>query len=136
MASQIPCRFCLAADTEFAKLEGATEREIDEAIAMAALTRHWSTYFNGMQTDEAAFKRDIDKIVRNVKKQMAAAKKVAASAGKAEPAAAATMTAAANTETQGSSTMRGGRPLGCPPRVGASFLPSARRPLRAVKSLG
>jgi len=68
VASQIPCRFCVAADTEFAKLEGATEREISEAIAMAALTRHWSTYLNGMQTDEAAFKRDVDRIVKAVSK--------------------------------------------------------------------
>jgi AhpD family alkylhydroperoxidase len=68
VAAQIPCRFCLAADTEFAKLEGATEREISEAIAMAALTRHWSTYLNGMQTDEAAFKRDIDRLVKNARK--------------------------------------------------------------------
>jgi AhpD family alkylhydroperoxidase len=69
VAAQIPCRFCLAADTEFAKLEGATEREISEAIAMAALTRHWSTYLNGMQTDEAVFKRDIDRLVKGARKQ-------------------------------------------------------------------
>ena len=75
VASQIPCRYCLAADTEFAKSEGASEREINEAIAMAAQTRHWSTWLNGMQTDDAAFKRDVDKVIRNVKKQMSAASK-------------------------------------------------------------
>jgi len=72
VASQIPCQFCVIADTEFAKLEGASEREIAEAIAMAALTRHWSTYLNGMQIDEAGFKRDIDRLVRGAKKQAAA----------------------------------------------------------------
>lgn len=87
VASQIPCRFCLAADGQFAKLDGASEREIAEAIAMAAQIRHWSTWLNGMQVDEAAFKRDIDKVVRNVKKQIAAANKVAAVTPKAAPAA-------------------------------------------------
>jgi AhpD family alkylhydroperoxidase len=67
VASQIPCRFCIIADTEFAKLEGATEAEISEAIAMAALTRHWSTYLNGMQTDDKAFQLDIEHVVKNVK---------------------------------------------------------------------
>jgi AhpD family alkylhydroperoxidase len=69
VASQVPCRFCLAADTEFAKMAGATERELSEAVAMAAITRHWSTMLHGQQTDENAFRRDIDRIVRNVKKQ-------------------------------------------------------------------
>jgi AhpD family alkylhydroperoxidase len=90
VASQVPCRFCLAADTQFAKAGGASEREIAEAIAMAAQIRHWSTWLNGIQTDEAAFKRDVDKIVRNVKKQMAAAQKGVATAPKAMPAQPAT----------------------------------------------
>jgi AhpD family alkylhydroperoxidase len=71
VASQIPCAYCLAADTEFAKLAGASEREISEAIGMAALTRHWSTVLNGLQTDEAAFKRDVDRIIKGAKKSMA-----------------------------------------------------------------
>jgi len=87
VASQVPCRFCLAADTEFAKMEGATEAEIQEAIAMAAITRHWSTYLNGTQQDEAQFRRDVDKIVAGAKKQQAvaaaAAKKDAVKAAKA-----------------------------------------------------
>ena len=37
VAAQIPCKFCIVADTEFAKLEGATERELTEAVAMAGL---------------------------------------------------------------------------------------------------
>jgi AhpD family alkylhydroperoxidase len=79
VAAQIPCRFCLAADTEFAKLEGASEREIAEAIAMAAITRHWSTYLNGMQTDEPAFRRDVDALVRAAKRHAAQGEKPVAS---------------------------------------------------------
>lgn len=77
VSSQVPCRFCIHADTEFAKLEGATSAELSEAIAMAAITRHWSTFLNGTQTDEKSFMKDIDRLVKNVKKQAAAAKPTA-----------------------------------------------------------
>ena len=40
---------------------------------MAAITRHWSTFLNGIQTDETKFRGEIAKIVAHVK----------ASAGKA-----------------------------------------------------
>jgi AhpD family alkylhydroperoxidase len=72
VAAQIPCRYCVEADKQFARLQGATDQEISEALAMAALTRHWSTVLNGMQTDENAFKRDIDKLVKGAKKMMPA----------------------------------------------------------------
>jgi AhpD family alkylhydroperoxidase len=89
VASQIPCRFCLAADTQFAKMEGSSEREVSEAIAMAAITRHWSTYLNGTQTDLAAFKRDIDRLVKGAKKAAAQAKQPVAAAPPAKPSGAA-----------------------------------------------
>jgi AhpD family alkylhydroperoxidase len=69
VASQIPCKYCVYADTEFAKLEGATQAEIDEAVAMASLVRHWSTLLNGLQIDEAGYRRDADRLVRGVKAQ-------------------------------------------------------------------
>jgi AhpD family alkylhydroperoxidase len=71
VAAQIPCEYCIVAHTEFAKANGATATEIGEAIAIGAQTRHWSTFFNGMQTDEAKFKADIMKAVDNAKKAMA-----------------------------------------------------------------
>lgn len=71
VSAQIPCRYCIVAHTDFAKLNGASEAEIGEAIAMAAITRHWSTYLNGLQTDETKFRGEIAKIVENVKKASA-----------------------------------------------------------------
>ena len=65
VASQIPCRFCIIAHTEFARLNGATDAEITEAIAMASLTRDMSTLLNGMQVDEAQFRKDVDRVVKN-----------------------------------------------------------------------
>src|SRR5216110_405944 len=71
VAAQIPCRYCIVAHTEFAKLNGASEAEVGEAVAMAALTRHWSTFLNGMQTDETKFRGEIAKLIENVKKASA-----------------------------------------------------------------
>ncbi|HXJ19451.1 MAG TPA: carboxymuconolactone decarboxylase family protein [Polyangia bacterium] len=71
VAAQIPCRYCIVAHTEFAQLNGANDTQVGEAVAMAALTRHWSTFLNGVQTDEGKFRADIAKIVDNVKKASA-----------------------------------------------------------------
>ncbi|MDX8513718.1 carboxymuconolactone decarboxylase family protein [Mesorhizobium captivum] len=59
VAAQIPCSYCIWSDTENARRAGATDEEIQEAVAMAALTRHWSTIFNGMQVDLAQFKKEM-----------------------------------------------------------------------------
>jgi len=76
VAAQVPCRYCIIAHTEFAKLNGASETELGEAVAMAAITRHWSTFLNGIQTDEPRFRSEIAKIIANVK-QAAASKRPA-----------------------------------------------------------
>jgi AhpD family alkylhydroperoxidase len=59
VAAQIPCQYCVWADTMNAKRAGATDEEIGEAVAMAALTRHWSTIFNGLQVDFETFKKEM-----------------------------------------------------------------------------
>ena len=59
VAAQIPCSYCIWSDTQDAKHAGATDEEIQEAVAMAALTRHWSTIFNGMQVDFDQFKKEM-----------------------------------------------------------------------------
>ena len=59
VAVQIPCEYCVYADTIAAKNAGATDEEIAEAVGMAALTRHWSTAFHGLQIDLAQFKKDV-----------------------------------------------------------------------------
>lgn len=60
VAAQIPCRYCVYFDTKAAKHAGATEAEIKEAIAAAALTRKWSTVLNGSAYDFARMKREVD----------------------------------------------------------------------------
>ena len=71
VASQIPCQYCIYFHTEAAKLNGATDAEIREAVAMGAITRHWSTVLNGSMIDEVEFRKEVDQIVRNAKKATA-----------------------------------------------------------------
>jgi AhpD family alkylhydroperoxidase len=59
VSAQIPCQYCVWQDTETAKAAGATQEEIAEAVEIAALARHWSTVFNGLQVDFEQFKKDM-----------------------------------------------------------------------------
>src|SRR5882757_6611760 len=68
VSAQIPCEYCVYAHTEFAKLNGASDAEISEAVAMGALTRRWSTFLNGIQTDETKFRAEIGQLLSNAKK--------------------------------------------------------------------
>ena len=60
VAAQIPCQYCIYFHTAAAKANGATDEEIREAVAMAAVVRHWSTVLNGMQVDYPQFKQEVD----------------------------------------------------------------------------
>jgi AhpD family alkylhydroperoxidase len=62
VAAQIPCRYCVISDTEFAKLEGATDREITEAVTIGAMARQYITLVEGLQVDEKAYRRDWERL--------------------------------------------------------------------------
>ncbi|WP_415062609.1 carboxymuconolactone decarboxylase family protein [Bdellovibrio sp.] len=64
VAAQIPCDYCITFHRLAAKLNGATDREIQEAISIAALGRHWSALFHGMQLNLATFKKDADMMLK------------------------------------------------------------------------
>lgn len=53
------CRFCVFAHTEFAKLHGATDEEIEEAVHFAKFSAGWSAYLHGLQVDYDEFKDEI-----------------------------------------------------------------------------
>ncbi len=63
VSAQVPCSYCVYFHTQAAILNGATEQEIKEAVAMAATTRRWSTILSGTQTDEAEFRREVDQLL-------------------------------------------------------------------------
>jgi AhpD family alkylhydroperoxidase len=64
VSAQIPCQYCVYFHTAVAKANGATDEEVREAVAMAAIARHWSTVLNGMQVDLATFKRETDTVLK------------------------------------------------------------------------
>ncbi len=73
VAAQIPCSYCIYFHTAAARLNGATDAEIREAVAMAAISRHWSTVLNGMQADPAGFRHETDTVLRAAAARMKAA---------------------------------------------------------------
>lgn len=66
VATQMPSAVCVKDYTAMARANGATEQEIQEAVAMAGLTRSASTVLNGAMPDETKWRRDIDAIVKKV----------------------------------------------------------------------
>ena len=71
VAGAIHCRYCSFFHTEMAKLNGATEAEIEDAVHFAKSVMGWSTYTNGMQIDFEQFKAEVLKASDYVKKQAA-----------------------------------------------------------------
>lgn len=65
VSAQIPCRYCLSFFHAMAGLHKATNEETKEAVALAALTRQWSTLFNGLQMSEERFRQETDKLIRH-----------------------------------------------------------------------
>jgi AhpD family alkylhydroperoxidase len=68
VSAQIPCSNCIVADTAFARVAGASDRELYEALAVASLARQWSTWLVGMRVDERSHRRDVDRMVRELKR--------------------------------------------------------------------
>ena len=66
------CRYCALFHTEAAKLNGATEAEIEEAVHYAKLVSGWSVYINGLQVDYDAFADEVRRVVAFVSTQAAA----------------------------------------------------------------
>lgn len=61
------CRYCAYFHTELARLNGATEEEIEDAVHFAKSTAGWSAYVNGLQIDFEQFKREVDMACEHVK---------------------------------------------------------------------
>lgn len=67
IAAVTRCRYCTYFHTEMAKLNGATDAEIEEAIHFAKASAGWSTYVNGMQLNFEEFKKEIDTACNHVR---------------------------------------------------------------------
>lgn len=71
VASQIPCAYCIYYHSAAAKANGATDEEIQDAVAQGAQTRHWSMVLQGNQVDLEQFKKEIDAALKYIEKQAA-----------------------------------------------------------------
>ena len=72
VAAVTRCKYCTYYHTVAAKLFGATDEEIEEAMHYTKQVIGWSTYINGMQMDYDDFKKEMDRIAEHVKSAMAA----------------------------------------------------------------
>ena len=75
VSAQVPCAYCVYFHTQVAKAYGATPEEIKEAVALAAVSRHWSTVLNGMAIDMTSFRNDVDTSLRIAAERAKEAKK-------------------------------------------------------------
>ncbi len=73
IAGVTKCRYCAFYHTEVAKLFGATEEEIEDALHFAKSSAGWSTYVNGLQLDFEQFKDEILQACEHVRSAQAAA---------------------------------------------------------------
>jgi len=67
VAAATKCRYCALFHTEAAKLNGATDAEIEDAVHFAKSSAGWSTYINGLQIDYDEFKEEIQKIAEYIR---------------------------------------------------------------------
>jgi AhpD family alkylhydroperoxidase len=67
--SETKCQYCTLFHTEAARLFGATEEEIQEAVHYAKMSLGWSAYLNGMQTDYDLFASELERVADHIKQQ-------------------------------------------------------------------
>lgn len=70
--SETKCRYCTLFHTEAAKLFGATDEEIQEAVHFAKMSTGWSVYLNGMQVDYDMFATELERMGNHIKNQQEA----------------------------------------------------------------
>jgi AhpD family alkylhydroperoxidase len=62
IAAVTRCHYCAFYHTEVAKVYGATDAEIEDAVHFAKSSMGWSTYVNGLQFDLDQFKGEVRQV--------------------------------------------------------------------------
>jgi len=65
------CKYCSFFHTEVAKLFGASNAEIEDAVHYAKSSAGWSAYLNGMQVDYDEFRNELLESIEYIKKTQA-----------------------------------------------------------------
>jgi AhpD family alkylhydroperoxidase len=60
VSARIPCDYCVYYHREAAMAKGASEQDIKEALASAALVRQWSTMLQGAEYDMTTWRKEVD----------------------------------------------------------------------------
>ena len=74
IAAVMKCRYGSLFHTERARMNGATDAEIEDAIHFAESSSGWSTTLNGLQIDYDQFKEEMKKVGEYVQSCQAAEK--------------------------------------------------------------
>lgn len=67
IAAATRCRYCTLFHTEAAKLFGASDEEVQEAVHYGKLVSGWSFYLNGLRVDEDEFADEVRRVVEYVR---------------------------------------------------------------------
>jgi len=71
IAAVTKCRYCAFYHTQLAKLHGATDAEIEDAVHFAKSSAGWSAYLNGLQVDFEQFRSEVLQACEHVRHQQA-----------------------------------------------------------------
>jgi AhpD family alkylhydroperoxidase len=63
------CKYCIFYHTELARLNGASEAEIEDALHYAKSSVGWSAYISGLQIDFEQFKAEISRACNHVRQK-------------------------------------------------------------------
>jgi AhpD family alkylhydroperoxidase len=66
IAAVSKCRYCAYFHSEAARLNGATQEEIEDAVHFAKSSAGWSAYLNGLQFEFDQFRDEVRQIVKFV----------------------------------------------------------------------
>ena len=67
IAAVTKCRYCAYFHTQAAKLNGATEEEIQDAVRFAGSSATWSAWLNGLQFDFGQFQKEVNQVCEHVR---------------------------------------------------------------------
>jgi AhpD family alkylhydroperoxidase len=73
IAAVTKCEYCSLYHQEVARLNGATEEEIEDAVHYAKSSAGWSAYLNGMRVDKQQFADEMRRVVAYVRSKEAVA---------------------------------------------------------------
>jgi len=69
IAATTKCPYCTLFHTEAARVFGATDKEIEDAVHVAKNSAGWSTYLNGLQVDLNEFRDEVRQMTEFVRER-------------------------------------------------------------------